>query len=223
MERNLGVLICGNNELLRLAQRLRYDVYCEELKRSSPYADHNQRVIADDLDRFGCTFLAVEHGQPIGSIRINFSSEGSLGSYERWYGLERSEFFPHGTGIATKLVVKKSKRGSSTAIKLMSSAARYFTERGGMEAYMDCVSSLIPYYLAIGWMEYGHEFDHPENGPSQPMRLDRRGLDRLAKGPSFLDYVRLYSGAKLLAWRKRKTSGQAKINSSREDKNVYMA
>jgi hypothetical protein len=37
MQRDFCVVHCSNVEMLKLAQRLRYEVYCEELKRSSPY------------------------------------------------------------------------------------------------------------------------------------------------------------------------------------------
>jgi CRP-like cAMP-binding protein len=50
--KGLGILICRTEDMLKQAQRLRYDVYCGELNRQSPYADHDQRLISDDLDRF---------------------------------------------------------------------------------------------------------------------------------------------------------------------------
>lgn len=68
------ILLCRNSKMLESAQRLRYEVYCEELHRRSPFADHEKRVIADDLDKAGHTFVAVKNGETIGTGRVNSRS-----------------------------------------------------------------------------------------------------------------------------------------------------
>jgi len=67
--RAIDVHLCRNKDMLESAQRLRYEVYCGELGRQSPYADHARTVIADDLDDTGYTFIAVEDGATIGTLR----------------------------------------------------------------------------------------------------------------------------------------------------------
>ena len=44
------VVLCRTHESLERAQKLRYDVYCKELARTSPYANSERGVIADALD-----------------------------------------------------------------------------------------------------------------------------------------------------------------------------
>src|SRR3984885_12369449 len=90
----IGVLLCRNKAMLEKAQRLRYTVYCEELQRQSPYADHTKKVIADDLDIAGHTFLAVEKRETIGTVRLNLCSEGPVGILEELYGMCASKHHP---------------------------------------------------------------------------------------------------------------------------------
>jgi CRP-like cAMP-binding protein len=82
----IDVYLCRSQAMLASAQRLRYDVYCQELGRTSPYADHDKRVITDHLDESGHVFIAVEAGETIGTLRGNVPSEGSLGVLDELYG-----------------------------------------------------------------------------------------------------------------------------------------
>jgi len=168
----LDILLCQNNQMLQSAQRLRYTVYCDELKRRSPYADHAKKIIADDLDKAGHTFVAVEKGETIGTVRLNLSSEGPLGVLEGLYGMNASKRHPAATAVCTKFIVRKSKRGGPTALALISAVARYGIRHSIQEAYIDCVPALLPYYQAIGFTVAGDAFLHQENGLSHPMMLD---------------------------------------------------
>ena len=70
-------------------------VYCEELGRSSPYADHDRKVIRDNLDDFGHTFIAVDDGKTIGTLRANLAASGdaasSYGEENQMAGFRRDE------------------------------------------------------------------------------------------------------------------------------------
>jgi CRP-like cAMP-binding protein len=67
----IDVYLCRTREMLESAQRLRYEVYCQELGRQSPCADHDEKTICDDLDATGHTFVALEGGETIGTLRGN--------------------------------------------------------------------------------------------------------------------------------------------------------
>jgi predicted GNAT family N-acyltransferase len=169
---DIDVYLCRNKDMLESAQRLRYEVYCQELGRRSPYADHERKIISDELDDAGHTFLAVESGETIGTLRANWSFETSLGILEELYGMRESALHPEATAVCTKFIVKKSKRGSSASMKLIGSAIRYGVRHGVKEVYIDSIPALLPYYKAIGFTIAGEKFFHRENGPSHPMKLD---------------------------------------------------
>jgi predicted GNAT family N-acyltransferase len=170
--RAVDVYLCRNEEMLESAKRLRYEVYCGELGRRSPYADHEKRIITDDLDKFAHTFIAVEGGETIGTIRGNISSEGPLGAVEELYRMKSSPHHPHGTSVVTKFIVKRSKRGGPASIKLITALTRFGVRNHMKECYIDSVPSLMPYYKAIGFKVVAPKFFHRENGPSVPMKLD---------------------------------------------------
>lgn len=174
----IEILVCRTDEMLKRAQTLRYEVYCGELGRQSPYADHAERTISDDLDRFGNTFVAIENGEVVGTLRCNEPALGSLGVLETLYGMNNSAHHPQGTVVCTKFVVRKSRRGGPTAFKLIAAVVRYGLQRQLRECYIDCIPSLLPYYKAMGFVACGQRFLHRENGPSDPLMLD---IDKYGK------------------------------------------
>jgi predicted GNAT family N-acyltransferase len=169
----IDIALCRDKAALENAQRLRYEVYCVELRRQSPYADHQSKTIKDDLDTFGHTFVAVEDGETIGTLRTNFSTEGPLGAFEQLYGMSASKHHPGRTAICTKFIVKRSKRGSLAFFKLMVAWLEYITTKGALECYIDCTPNLVPFYERFGFTRAaGAPFCHHENGLSLPMMLD---------------------------------------------------
>ena len=86
---------CRNSDMLESAKRLRYEVYCEELGRNSPYADHDKQ---DDLRR---SRPLRQHFHRHRSRRDDrhaaqqsLPAEGSLGHLEDLYGMRRSAHHP---------------------------------------------------------------------------------------------------------------------------------
>ena len=153
--RAIEVLLCRNPEMLEAAQRLRYEVYCEELERNSPYADHQRKTISDELDAAGHTFIAVENGETIGTIRANLPSQGPIGVLDELYGMKQSPYYPTRTAICTKFIVRKSRRRSLAAIRMIGAVARYGASHDIRECYADCVPGLLPYYRAMGFHSGG--------------------------------------------------------------------
>jgi len=194
----IKVLLCQNADMLLNAQRLRYKVYCEELKRRSPFADHKQKSIADDLDQAGHTFIAVKQGDTIGTGRVNFPSEGPIGVYEELYGMKSSRYHPRGTAIISKFIVSKAHRGGSTSIKLIAAFARFIHRNSKKETFIDSVPALLAYYKAIGFRPCTEPFFHQENGISHPLVLDNLKHVHLTNERSVRTYLNLIVKAKFL-------------------------
>ena len=168
----IEVYLCRNEAMLRSAQRLRYEVYCGELGRNSPHADHENKIISDNLDSFGHTFLAMESGETIGTMRGNLPFEGPLGVLEELYGMNKSPNHPKSTAICTKLIVKKTKRGSRAALRLIAAMVRFGRRDSITECYIDSIPALVPFYEGLGFTASAPKFFHRENGPSIPMMVD---------------------------------------------------
>lgn len=170
--KDIEIRLCRDAAMLAQAQQLRYQVYCLELGRNSPYARHRQGIITDTLDDFGHSFVAIRDGEVIGTLRSNYAREGPLGSLECVYGMVASPHHPETTGICTKFIVKSSHRSGLAAMKLIAGQVQFGLRHEMSECYIDCVPSLLDYYKAMGFDIAGEEFFHRENGPSIPMRLD---------------------------------------------------
>jgi len=200
----IDVHLCRNREMLESAQQLRYEVYCGELGRESAYADHQRKTIADDLDSFGHTFIAVEAGETIGTMRANLSLEGPLGMLEELYRMRTSAHHPAATAVCTKFIVRKDKRRGPAAIKLISAMARYGVRQNIRECFLDCIPALLPYYRALGCRIAGQEFLHRENGASIPLVVDlaRYGA-KWSRDYGARQYLVLYAYSKAIKWTSR--------------------
>ncbi len=185
-------------------QRLRYDVYCGELGRKSPNADHERKLLRDDLDKFAHVFFAEADGQAVATIRGNRPSEGDIGILGELYGMQHSPHYPDHNAIITKFVIARDYRGGSMALRMIAALVRYGEKYDIRECFIDCVPSLLPYYRAIGFKVCGEPFLHRENGLSIPMHLDlvRHGA-RLARDPTLFGMLLLYAQGKAAeeAWR----------------------
>lgn len=189
----IDVYLCRDEEMLESAKRLRYQVYCVELQRDSPFADHESRTISDSLDAFGNTFVAIEDGETIGTLRSNLSREGDLGHLEEIYGMRKSPHHPEATAICTKFIVRKSRRGSTAATRLISAMVGFGLRSGIKSCYVDSIAELLPYYRALGFTPSARVFFHRENGPSHPMVLDLTTHgEKLAKESGAREYLKTF-------------------------------
>ena len=189
----MDVYLCRDEAMLQSAKRLRYEVYCVELGRELPFADHRARTISDALDAFGNTFVATEDGETIGTLRSNLSREGDVGFLAEVYGMQLSPHHPEATAICTKFIVRKSRRGSMAATRLISAMVGFGLSSGIRACYVDSIPELLPYYRALGFAPSGRVFFHRENGPSHPMILDlTRHGEQLAKESGARDYLKTF-------------------------------
>lgn len=171
------IVLCQTPELLHAAQQIRYQIYCGELGRTSPFADAGKGIIADDLDETGHVLLALDNGVPVATLRMNMSRDGPLGLLEDLYGMAQSPYHPEGTAICTKFIVKKSHRLGQFCFRLMSTAVAMAQRYAIKHCYIDCIPELRPFYATLGFAQSGPAFLHRENGRSYPLMLD---IDRYA-------------------------------------------
>jgi hypothetical protein len=168
----INVLLCGDDKMLLEAMKLRYAIDCDELGRNPPEADHSRRIITDRLDEFGHTFVAVERGQVIGTLRTNLAREGSLGIIEDLFGMSRSPDHPAKTAVCMKFYIKKSKRRSAAFLQLGRAWLQDAMNRGIGQCFVVAVPSLAAAYKLLGFRSAAERFYHHGNGPSEPMVLD---------------------------------------------------
>nr|WP_319386186.1 cyclic nucleotide-binding domain-containing protein [uncultured Roseibium sp.] len=168
----LEVFQCNTEDLILRAQRLRYDVYCGEFGRPSPYADHEARTLIDPLDEHGTSFIAVYEGEDAGTARVNLAQHGGLSILPELYGMGASEHHPHKTCVITKYAIPEKWRGGATYMRIFAGIATFVQATGIREIYIDCVPDLARFYATMKFRQSADEFVHYENGLSVPMVLD---------------------------------------------------
>lgn len=166
------IVMCTTADMMLTAQRLRYDVYCGEFDRPSPYADHDKRVIIDDLDQHGTSFLALKDGDAIGTTRVNLTRQGSLGMLPDIYGMAKTPYYPETGSVITKYAILADYRGGPTYMRLFGAIATFIEQSDTHAIFIDCVPPLARFYATIGFEQCEKEFMHYENGLSVPMVLD---------------------------------------------------
>lgn len=196
------ILMCRTPEHLRAAQKLRYAVYCGELGRSSPYADHEAETISDGLDEFADVFIARSGERVVGTMRVNQQSRGDLGILADLYGISASPCRPEEILVVTKFALAREVRGGTLSLDMIATAVRYSVRIGIKETFIDCVPRLEHYYRALWFRPCAPSFLHPENGLSQPMKLNlERYGRRMAKDPRKLQLAGFFIRSKLHKWR----------------------
>ena len=171
-EQAVEVRLCRNATMLHEAQRIRYEVYCEELGRTSPFADKDRRIISDDLDTFAHVLIALQGDEVVGTMRLNAAKEGSLGALVELYGMQSSAHHPGATSVCTKFIVKKSHRYSQASFKLMATSVELGLRFKLKDCFIDCIPQLLPFYMSMGFRQSAPAFLHRENGRSIPLMLD---------------------------------------------------
>lgn len=73
----VSVVRCSTLDQKRTAQRVRYDVECLEAGKTTPFADHDEGIISDDLDKHGTAFIAHTGVQAVGMMRVNLAAESA--------------------------------------------------------------------------------------------------------------------------------------------------
>ena len=181
------IVRCSTLDQLRVAQRLRYDVYCLEFGRTSPYADPEEGTIIDDLDENGASFVAYHDGQAVGTVRVNLGRDGDFGILPDLYGMADSPFSIDDSSAITKYAIREAWRGGSAYIRLFAAIGTFVHSSGARAIFIDCVPELARFYATMGFTRTAPVFVHYENGLSVPMVLD---LDDYQRRMSFAERYR---------------------------------
>jgi len=174
--------------------RFRYQIYVLEQHRLQHYADHDRQQIAEPLDTKAALLGAWRGDSLVGTLRINLSRDGSLGSYESLYSMVRAgRFHPGRTAIATKFMVHPSERGHAVALRLCLAAFSYGMARDVAFSFIDCNPAsprVIEFFEALGYVRLPGTIDHMEYGPAVPLVLCLADRDHLnAIGSPFRKFL----------------------------------
>lgn len=165
------VMRCSTLDQQRIAQRVRYDVLCLEGGRISPFADDAEGIIADDLDRNGTAFVALQHGQAIGMMRVNFGRDWE-DVMPDIYGIAGTGFPVADSAFVTATAIRATFRDDRTLRPLLDAIGTFAQAADAVALFTDCPPDAQPLYEAYGFARTGANYVNAEVGVSVPMVLN---------------------------------------------------
>ncbi|MDB5943148.1 MAG: cyclic nucleotide-binding protein [Ramlibacter sp.] len=157
---------------LEEVERFRYSIYVAEQHKPLPAADHLARRLPDEDDADALHFcLRNGERQLVGYARMHYADGIPSATVSRLALSDLLERSPKSLGFISKLMVDKSLRGRTNAVRLIMSMIQYGCERfqDAEGAVFHCSSELVPLYTRMGFRPFGVPFIDPHVGKQTPM------------------------------------------------------
>lgn len=168
--------------------RFRYAVYVDEV-RFTRHADHEKRLLRDDLDDVAYSFAIFEDGRVVGSLRTLYLEDVSdvqpfLAKFN--LGPAVAAFGKAAVCTTSRFMVDPSLRNGSVVFKLIREAYSHAWPRGVRFNYGDCSPHLIPFYEHMGYRRYTAGFNDSAFGYKIPILMLVRDHEHFAQVRSLL-------------------------------------
>lgn len=162
----------------------RYRIYEQEMRRNDQYSDHTRKIITDPLDAHAYNIAAVNNGEIVGSVRVNFCADGDPGFYREFYELESvGADYPDKVSFSTRIMVAPNFRRGVLPIQISVECFKLGLERRVKWCFCDCNAHLKPFFLKLGYDVQNPSKKHPSFGEITVLRFnldDPRHYDRKA-------------------------------------------
>lgn len=160
------------NAMLPSLEQFRYEIYIAELQKSLPGADHFRRRLPDEHDATAYHFLAASKRNSIdGCVRLHMTPHVPEQS-QRALALDKYlDGYSYPVGYVSKLMVRRSLRGGTTARQLMEAMVEFSrNEYENAEiCFFHCNPKLVRLYAYYGFRQFGEAFHDPAVGAQVPM------------------------------------------------------
>ena len=151
--------------------RFRYDVYATEMGKSPAEADHQKKIIRDELDEDAHLLYAEDEGQIVGTVRLNCRSKKKFPDvWEQRYDIEKfAPSFGDHISMTSRMMVARDYRGSSVPAALVGAVYSAGREMGSKFDFCNCAPSLLEFYEQIGFRRFTDGFVDEDNGYHVPL------------------------------------------------------
>ena len=161
--------------------RFRYDVYVTEMGKSPAEADHQKKIIRDELDEDAHLLYAEDEGHIIGTVRLNYRTKKKFpDAWEQIYAIEKfAPSFGDHISMTSRMMVAKDYRGSSVPAALVGAVYSTGREMGSKFDFCNCAPSLLEFYEQIGFRRFTDGFMDEDNGYHVPLVMLVRDTQHL--------------------------------------------
>jgi CRP-like cAMP-binding protein/predicted GNAT family N-acyltransferase len=165
---NLSIRVAETDDERRAVYRLRYDVYVEEMGRYQTVADHENRLLFEDVDKQSRISYAELDGEVVATARLTWGGAGPIPQRMiDQYSLAPilAELSQEVIAIGERAMVRPHLRGSDILLKMMISGIKWVNEKRIELIFGDCEPHLLNLYLSIGQRTYAEKnINSPEAG-----------------------------------------------------------
>jgi predicted GNAT family N-acyltransferase len=150
----------------RAAYRLRYDVYVAEQGKPYPEADHQRRLLTDELDADGETIVVAAGQEVIATVRATwFDSAATMARYRDVFELSRFPTVPpRQIAVCSRLAASVEYRDATARQKLFEAIYEIGLTRDTKLCFATCTSVLARLFRAYGFREYAPTISDPVVG-----------------------------------------------------------
>lgn len=137
--------------------RLRYDVYVEEMGRYQSVADHERRLLSEDVDvQSRISYVEID-GDVVATARLTWGGDGPLpqrmiDQYQLAPFL--AELPRSAIAVGERAMVRPHLRGSDLLLKLMCHGMSWVNDNRVQLIFGDCEPHLLNLYLSLGQRTY---------------------------------------------------------------------
>ena len=153
-------------------ERFRYSIYVAEQHKPLPAADHHAKRLPDSDDHAAFHFCMRNSARKlVGYARMHYAEAIPASAIVHLDLGELARNSPRVMGFISKLMVDKSLRGRTNAVRLIMSMIQYGCERfeEAEGAVFHCSSDLVALYTRMGFRPFGAPFLDPYVGRQTPM------------------------------------------------------
>ena len=181
MKQISDIKVASSDEDRERIFRFRYDVYVTEMGKSPAEADHQKKIIRDELDEDAHLLYAENEGHIIGTVRLNYRTKKKFPAvWEKIYAIEKfAPSFGDHISMTSRMMVAKNYRGSSVPAALVGAVYSTGREMGSKFDFCNCAPSLLEFYEQIGFRRFTDGFMDEDNGYHVPLVMLVRDTQHL--------------------------------------------
>lgn len=161
-------------------EQFRYSIYVAEQHKPLPAADHQAKRLPDQDDAVAFHFCVRNSAKKlVGYARMHYAESIPADAIVHLQLGDLVQHSPKVLGFISKLMVDRSLRGRTNAVRLIMSMIQYGCERFAQAegAVFHCSSELVALYARMGFRPFGKPFIDPYVGQQTPMVAIFRDLE----------------------------------------------
>ena len=168
------VRIAENEEDKNALYAFRYRIYVDEFQLAPAEADHERKILRDDLDEVGISYVLWRDDRVIGSLRtVHLADMPNPGKLIDKFGLARAmqRFGVDAIAATSRFMLDPKVRQGRAIYDMMDIAYRQAMERGVRLNYGDCSPHLLPFYEHLGYRRYTRAYNDTSYGYKLPILM----------------------------------------------------